>query len=100
MNYSYSIALAKSNAAEEEAVALLEVAVDRVGKAADPEVLYRALMTLGNLISTGKLAAGAAKDIYTAKGVVSKAVAKVDASKEKRIVDLGVEVELLLAAGK
>ncbi|KAF3939605.1 hypothetical protein ABW19_dt0202309 [Dactylella cylindrospora] len=94
---NYSTYMTKSKNGQEQAIEFLETVIQRVQKASDPEVLYRAMMTLGNLLSTGKHAVQAGKEIYSAKAVVSEAVKKIDTTKEKRTVELGVEIELLLA---
>ncbi|EWC48092.1 hypothetical protein DRE_02671 [Drechslerella stenobrocha 248] len=94
---NYSVYFTKAKGGEEQAVKLLERSVLRVKGSSDPEAMYRALMALGNLLTTGRKAVAAAKEKYEAKGVVGEAVKRVDSTKEKRMVEVGVEIELLLA---
>ncbi|KAJ6260705.1 LOW QUALITY PROTEIN: Ubiquitin homeostasis protein [Drechslerella dactyloides] len=94
---NYSVYFAKAKDGEEQALKLLGQVAERVKASSDPEALYRAMMTLGNLLTTGKKAVSAAKETYEAKAVVGEAVKKVDSTKEKRTVEVGVEIELLLA---
>ena len=76
---------------------MLPIAVSQVRTSSDPEALYRAMMTLGNLLTIGKKVVQEAKENYDAKKVVAEAVSRIDKNKEKRTVDIGVEIELLLA---
>ncbi|KAF3903578.1 hypothetical protein AA313_de0203041 [Arthrobotrys entomopaga] len=97
---NYAVYFTKSTGGEENAIKMLPVALTRVGTASDPEALYRALMALGSLLTIGKKVVKEAKETYDAKKVVAEAVKRVDAEKEKRSVDVSVEIELLLAGGR
>ncbi|KAF3902216.1 hypothetical protein ABW21_db0209017 [Orbilia brochopaga] len=94
---NYSVYFTKAKDGEEQASKLLGQVAERVKASSDPEALYRAMMTLGNLLTTGKKVVSAAKETHGAKALVSEAVKKVDSTKEKRTVEVGVEIELLLA---
>ncbi|EPS37886.1 hypothetical protein H072_8514 [Dactylellina haptotyla CBS 200.50] len=93
---NYSVYFSKTNG-EDPAVKLLSVVISRVERLLDPEALYRAMMTLGTLLTIGKKPFIEAKESFDTKKAVAVAVKKVGQDKEKRIVDLGVEIELLLA---
>jgi len=94
---NYSVLFAKSSGFEENAISLLDIVTKSIQNEIDAEVLYRALVTVGNLLTMGKLLLQAAKEIYGVKSLVARAVSKVDAQKEKRIIDLGAEIEMLLS---
>ncbi|KAF3935999.1 hypothetical protein ABW20_dc0109247 [Dactylellina cionopaga] len=95
LNYSVYFTT-KAKDGEDQALKMVGTAVLRVDKWTDPEALYRALMALGNLLSAGKKVVRTANGEDDAKKVVSDAMTKVDASKEKRSLNVAVEIELLL----
>ena len=54
-------------------------------------------MALGTLLATGKRPFWKAVDDFGTKNIINEAVKKVDREKEKRIVDVAAEIEVLFA---
>ncbi|KAK6528212.1 hypothetical protein TWF281_009461 [Arthrobotrys megalospora] len=93
---NYAVYYAKANDRQEQAIDLLLPVIERVKSGTDTEALYRALMALGTLLTTGKKVVTVANGSLDAKTAVSEAVKKIDTFKEKRIGDVAAEIEVLL----
>ncbi|KAK6360417.1 hypothetical protein TWF730_006559 [Orbilia blumenaviensis] len=92
---NYAVLFAKSKD-EEHAFGLLPTLITRVKAGADSEALYRAIMALGTLLTSGRKVVSAAKEKYNAKAIVEQVVDTVDKDKEKRTVDVVNEIKALL----
>lgn len=97
LNYAVKISKSTNKTEEEKAISLLQVLIRRVQNYTDTEALYRAIMALGTLLATGKRSFYGAVEKFGTKRVVEEVVKKIDGEKEKRIVDVAAEIEVLIS---
>jgi len=77
----------------EHVIACFDVLSKIIAEQKDSEVVYRALVALGTLLTLDDEAKSAARDVYSVKGVVNKAA---QSTVDKRIKELSKEVVGLL----
>ena len=73
----------------EHIIACLDILTKIIGEQRDSEVVYRALVALGTLLTLDDEVKTAARDVYSVKGVVEKTAAS---TVDKRIKELSKEV--------
>lgn len=93
---NYAVLFKSASAADtnfEHVIACLDALTKIVGEQKDSEVVYRAIVALGTLLTLDEEVKSAAKDVYGVEGVLTKAVGK---TVDQRIKALVKEVGTLL----
>ncbi|KAL3422680.1 polyubiquitin binding protein (doa1 ufd3) [Phlyctema vagabunda] len=93
INYAVLLNSNRESASFEHVLALLDTLSKILATQKDSEVIYRALVATGTLLSIGDEARGAAKDIYNIPATVAAAVAK---ASDPRIRNVVAEIKTLL----
>lgn len=94
INYAVLLKSEEEGSSFEQALALLDTLSKILTTQKDSEVIYRALVAAGTLVTIGDEVKSAAKDVYSIGTSISTAVAK---ASDPRIRNVAAEIKALLA---
>ncbi|KAF3189365.1 hypothetical protein TWF225_003095 [Orbilia oligospora] len=97
LNFAVYYSKQKDTTSEQRSICLLQLLLRRIDLFSDTEALYRAMMALGTLMATGKRVFWAKVHDFEARRTIDDALKKIDKEKEKRIVDVVAEIDVLYA---